>query len=207
MDNRQAVNRGITKRINRSSNDHRALGLGISRQIYVNTTNAVILVVIPLGSFETSMTDFDYTNASFDDLDQRAMDLLVFDDAKDLSVVLKGHLFIERILDSLIEQAVPNPDGLPSLNFDRKVDLANALDVIDAGLASSIKSLNRIRNRYAHRDGYKVTIPELEHLKYEWEPEQQLAYDAACAKGVDDAVLIATLFLLWACQRLLATPT
>ena len=36
------------KRINRSSNDNRALGLGILRQIYVNTTNAVILVVIRL---------------------------------------------------------------------------------------------------------------------------------------------------------------
>ena len=31
------------KRINRSSNDYRALGLGISRQIDANTTNAVIL--------------------------------------------------------------------------------------------------------------------------------------------------------------------
>ena len=34
------------KGINRSSNDYRALGLGISRQTYVNTTNAVILYVI-----------------------------------------------------------------------------------------------------------------------------------------------------------------
>ena len=37
------------KRINRSSNGCRALGLGIYWQIYANTTNAVILYVIPLG--------------------------------------------------------------------------------------------------------------------------------------------------------------
>ena len=43
---RDATDTPDNKRINRSSNDNRALGLGISRQIFVNTTNAVILYVI-----------------------------------------------------------------------------------------------------------------------------------------------------------------
>ena len=38
------------KRMNRSSNDNRALGLKIYWQIYANTTNAVILDVIPLAA-------------------------------------------------------------------------------------------------------------------------------------------------------------
>ena len=48
------------KRINRSSNDTRALGLGIFRQIYVNTTNAVILYVISLQSMTLPTSIFRY---------------------------------------------------------------------------------------------------------------------------------------------------
>ena len=40
--------RGITTRMNRSSNDARALGLVDFRQTFADTTNAVILYVIPL---------------------------------------------------------------------------------------------------------------------------------------------------------------
>ena len=51
------------KGINRSSNDHRALGLGIYWQIYVNTTNAVILYVIRLNQ----LSDASYMAAGVAD--------------------------------------------------------------------------------------------------------------------------------------------
>ena len=55
----------------------------------------------------------DFRTASFDELDQHAMELLVFGTGE-LSPILKGHLFIERVLETLITQNIPNPASLLS---------------------------------------------------------------------------------------------
>jgi hypothetical protein len=43
----------------------------------------------------------DFHAASFDELDQHAMEQLIFG-TEELSPLLKGHLFIERVLETLI---------------------------------------------------------------------------------------------------------
>ncbi len=57
------------------------------------------------------MDALDFNNATFDDLDQYAMEKLVFDTGE-LSPILKGHLFIERVLETLISNNVPHPETL-----------------------------------------------------------------------------------------------
>ena len=151
---------------------------------------------------------FDYGNASFDDLDERAVQLLIFDDSE-IFPILKGHLIIERILDTLIDRNLKHPKRLLTnrrLTFEFKLDLVRALDVIPEYYVSPIMALNKIRNRVAHVKGHEVTIDELKRLKLKWEKIQQKAFEAACTKGVGEAAKIATLFLVWKCLHLIAEP-
>lgn len=152
--------------------------------------------------------EFDYSKATLDDLDEKAMQLLVFD-TKELTSILKGHLFIERILDALIDRNLKHPEHLrrnQRLTFDLKIDLAQAMGVLPERFLSPIKALNSIRNKYAHSENYQVSLEELNRLKLKWHPKQEQAFKVASAKGIEDAALIATLFLTWACMRLLDQP-
>jgi len=53
----------------------------------------------------------DFSTASFDELDQHAMEQLVFGTGE-LSPILKGHLFIERVLETLISENISKPAAL-----------------------------------------------------------------------------------------------
>jgi hypothetical protein len=151
---------------------------------------------------------FDYDKATFDDLDERSVRLLIFDD-KEIFPILKGHLIVERILDTLIDRNLKHPTRLRTnrrLTFELKLDLARALGALPEYYVSPITALNKIRNQIAHVEGHEVTISELKRLKLKWETIQQKAFDVACAKGVGEAATIATLFLVWRCLHLIADP-
>ena len=127
-------------------------------------------------------------------------------DAPDLSVVLKGHLLIEQVIEALISQKMKHPDrffGSQRVTFEMKTDLASALDVIPNAYLSAAKALNNIRNSYAHREDYKLNVEELNSLKIQWDTSQQKAYTLACSKGVEEAVRIAVIFLNWSFLKLL----
>lgn len=53
----------------------------------------------------------DFNNINYNDLDQLARQRLVFD-TKELSSILKGHLFIERLLERYLKANLPNPEVL-----------------------------------------------------------------------------------------------
>lgn len=83
---------------------------------------------------------FDYGKASFDDLDERSVQLLIFDDSE-IFPILKGHLIIERILDTLIDRNLKYSKRLLAnrrLTFEFKLDLVRALDVIPEYYVSPI---------------------------------------------------------------------
>lgn len=142
------------------------------------------------------MTDFQ--RLSFNDLDQLAVQRMIFD-TKELSSILKGHLFIERILERLLKEGLPHPSVLfkSQISFSQKLKIAFAAGIIPEAYFTAITALNRIRNQYAHSDSYQVTIQELNQLKLQWEPVQLKAFEAACSKGIEDAAMISVLFLCW----------
>ncbi|WP_427030091.1 hypothetical protein [Halomonas sp. H2] len=149
----------------------------------------------------------DYSKASFEDLDQHAMEQLVFE-TDELSPILRGHIFIEKILEKLISRNLEKPQALFSRNrgFDLKLDLAKAMGLLDETYYSSLKALNLIRNSYSHRAAYKVSFEELNSLKFGWEPNQKEAYAKACQKGIDEAARIAMIFLCWKTIHLVSSP-
>jgi hypothetical protein len=144
---------------------------------------------------------------TFDELDHHAMEQLVFE-SDEISLLLRGHIFIEKILETLISDNLKNPEALFSKNrsFDLKVNLAKAMALIDEKYNSAFKALNNIRNNYAHGPSYKVTFKELSGLKFDWTAEQDQAYTAACTKGVEEAAKIAMIFLCWKAILLVRSP-
>ena len=113
----------------------------------------------------------DFRTASVDKLDQHAMELLSFGTGE-LSPILKGHLFIERVLATLIAQNIPKPASLLSkhrLSFEIQVDWARSLSLLTETYVSAFNAPNKIRNTYAHAASYKVTFGELTCPKFDRE--------------------------------------
>lgn len=146
----------------------------------------------------------NFNTFNFDELDNLAVQYLIFD-TKELAYILKSHLYVERIIETLIKKKIVKFDTLSKhqLSFNFKVDLAVCLGVLPDKFVGPIKALNKTRNKYAHDSNYQVQMDDLNALKLEWEPIQNKAFVAACAKGIEDAVMIATLFLCWKCISLI----
>ncbi|MCU6500406.1 hypothetical protein LPN04_21650 [Rugamonas sp. A1-17] len=147
----------------------------------------------------------NFEMASHEELDQYGMEMLVFA-SPELSSVLRGHLLIERTLEALIAKKLARPKKLfdkHRITFEMKVDLADAMGVLPPSYVSAAKALNGIRNAYAHREDHKVSLEELNSLKINWEPLQKKAYTAVLAKGHEEAVQLAMIFLNWSFLRLL----
>jgi hypothetical protein len=140
----------------------------------------------------------NFNDLSFDELDQHAVECLVFDD-EEISPILKGHIFIEKILETLIANNLEAPSAFfkKTRSFELKTDLARAMGLINEKHYSAFKAINNIRNKYAHQHDYKVSIEELSSFKFDWEKIQNMAFNGACSKGAGEAARIATLFLCW----------
>lgn len=83
-----------------------------------------------------------------------------------LSVLVKGHLWVERCLNRAIELRADDPSALGTdrLTFAVKLRIAQAFGAVTPEHASVIASLNAIRNRAAHRVDYDLVDDELDGL-------------------------------------------
>ncbi|MFA5921698.1 MAG: hypothetical protein WC856_10470 [Methylococcaceae bacterium] len=146
----------------------------------------------------------NFNELSFDGLDQHAMERLVFDQ-DEMSPILKGHIFIEKVLETLIANNLTNPDAFfrSRRTFELKLDLAYAMALFDEKHYSAFKAINRIRNSYAHTHDYKVSIKDLSSLKFDWVDIQKKAYEVSCTKGAGEAARISIIFLSWKAIALL----
>lgn len=135
------------------------------------------------------------------------MERLVFDD-NEISPILKGHIFIEKVLETLISNNLQNPNAIfnKRRSFELKVDLAVAMGLINKKYVSAFKAINNIRNNYAHKHVYNVSIEELSGFKFDWADVQNQAFKAACTKGAGEAARLATIFLCWKAILLIKEP-
>jgi len=150
----------------------------------------------------------EFKGRLYEEVDQQVMEQLVFDDGA-ISPILKGHLFVERVLEELIEEKLSHPAAILKrgrLSFELKVDLARALGALSENHVSAFKALNNVRNNYAHDGAYQVTFEELNSFKLGWEPIQRKAYEVAREKGANEAARIATIFLCWDALMLVKDP-
>jgi hypothetical protein len=69
-----------------------------------------------------------------------------------LSLVIRGHIYIESALIKLMEQGVPRPEAIDfaRLNFPTKINLAVALGLLSEEEKPGYLALNKLRNKLAH---------------------------------------------------------
>lgn len=148
-----------------------------------------------------------FNNLSFNELDEHVIQKLIFDE-EEMSPILKGHIFIEKILETLISNNLSNSKAFfkRTRSFDLKVDLALAMGIINEKYFSAFKAINKVRNNYAHKHEYRVTIEDLNSFKFEWGATQNEAFNVACTKGAGEAARIATIFLCWKAVYLTKQP-
>ena len=150
----------------------------------------------------------NFNDLTYDELDEHAIQRLVFDN-EEISPVLKGHIFIENVLEDLISYHLKEPKALFSnrRSFELKIDLAKAMGLIDAKHYSAFKCLNNIRNKYAHKHDYAVHLRDLNGLIFDWEAIQKKAFDVAKTKSTAEAARISIIFLCWKAIALIKTET
>ena len=76
-----------------------------------------------------------------------------------LQIILRGHLYIESEILSLLNLALKHPKYILGKNFsfENKLNLAVALGLIAEENIHAYKKLNKIRNNFAHELGYELT--------------------------------------------------
>lgn len=146
----------------------------------------------------------NFADLTHQELDQHVMERLVLE-SDAISPILKGHILIEKILETLISAHLHNPTAFFRTNrsFDLKADLAYAMVLIDHKHFSAFKSINN----YAHKHDYALQLGEVKSFKFDWAEIQNQAFKVACEKGVEEAARLATLFLCWKAMLLIKTPT
>lgn len=68
-----------------------------------------------------------------------------------LQVILRVHLYIERELNTILDELNLNSTSIHSNRFKTKLDIIYKLNVIDKKLYDVLNKLNSIRNEFAHR--------------------------------------------------------
>ena len=66
-----------------------------------------------------------------------------------LGVVIRGHIFVETILNHLLDELVLLNEHLPSLRFEQKVKLCASLGM-RLEIVEPLKELGNIRNAFSH---------------------------------------------------------
>lgn len=144
----------------------------------------------------------------YDSLHNDAIKRLLSDEPGYESLVLRGHLLVERALGILINGALAHPDRLDDtrrLAFDQKIALAEALGVVPGPYAAAIKGLNRLRNAIAHRDGYAPTLNDLLGLRLDWDGAFEARLRREFTDDPGEAINSAIPFLVWTCFELVDT--
>ncbi len=143
----------------------------------------------------------------FKELGEEAVLLLAFEDTEEYRVI-RGHVMIERLLDSLLEKNLTKYRMLLKrhrIYFDLKVDLCLSLKLISDKLGNALHTLNKIRNKLSHEKNPDISQDEIKRLNtgYYEEPMFQKALESVYEKGYKDALMLSTLFLYWEVSRVL----
>ncbi|WP_026478306.1 hypothetical protein [Alkaliphilus transvaalensis] len=92
-------------------------------------------------------------------------DFMDYTETEDLmGIILRGHLFIENELMTLISNVLVNPSKIKLPYFSNKLDAAFSLGIIEEQWYGAFKKLNKVRNNYAHDLRYEFSENDYEDL-------------------------------------------
>jgi len=120
-----------------------------------------------------TVSSFDKANNNTDELFQSYLIKYIYKvrflnppDLDSTLLLLRGHLAIEYFINTIFNLKLVRgkKDLTEGLSFDKKLKLVNSMGLINSDIFSSIKSLNKLRNKIAHEFQYRVNEEDLELL-------------------------------------------
>lgn len=82
----------------------------------------------------------------------------------EVSVVLKAHLFLEQVIDILLEDTLTNPEPVLQETFYKKINILYATGVITNELKEKLLFVNSIRNKFSHEFSYSLSSEDIKKL-------------------------------------------
>jgi hypothetical protein len=100
-------------------------------------------------------------------------------------ILLRGHLWVEALLNQLIEAEAKDPQALDleRMGFRQKVDIAQAFGLIGAGDSQAFGGLNKLRNKLAHNLDGSPSDAEIESLVDLLSGKPKAMFDAVVSTG------------------------
>jgi hypothetical protein len=91
----------------------------------------------------------------------------VSEEINTLSVVLKGHLLIEKEMEALLDTILYDSSvlQLDRKFFPQKVDLLIAIGTFSRDVAKPYKRFNLLRRKYAHNVDYELKVSDIQELE------------------------------------------
>lgn len=87
-------------------------------------------------------------------------------DPNRLVTLVKAHLWIERALNGVIESSFDHPEALnvERMQFASKVNLVEALGIVQPEKAAVVRRINTLRNKAAHRLDWQLDDDDADQL-------------------------------------------
>ncbi|NQT23305.1 MAG: hypothetical protein HQ579_07730 [Candidatus Omnitrophica bacterium] len=91
-----------------------------------------------------------------------------------MTIILKTHLRVESYLDRILFLLLPKPKKILEKTFTLKVDFIESLNVLPGeAIIKKIRTLNTIRNKFAHNLNKKLTTKDINSLLDDWEHDKK----------------------------------
>ena len=86
------------------------------------------------------------------EIDVEQFEQHIFEPESAFEILLRGHLWIENLVQRIIEIKIVNTEvlDLDRMGFRQKIDIAQAFGFIHQEDGNAFKTLNRLRNKLAH---------------------------------------------------------
>lgn len=119
--------------------------------------------------------------ANDDNVNDRHLGALL-ENASALERIIRGHLYIEWALISLIETKLQFPDrvDLGRFTFLQKIELAAAYGFIRPENVPSYNKINALRNKIAHRVDHELAASDVAELANTLSSEIRKIFDERC---------------------------
>jgi hypothetical protein len=149
-----------------------------------------------LDNSETLENDLQDFNKKFIELTRGDID--------ELGTVLKCHLITEYYIDQYISKSYPTVISWDKirLNFSQKIEVINNPQTLTGIYYPALKSLNTLRNKFAHKLGYKIIEEDLIEIR-----TILTAWNSALGKPIPKGVKLIEEFTIWMCAGLNSMTT
>lgn len=92
---------------------------------------------------------------------------IVDPDLDPVLLLLRAHLLTENLIESLIMLVLERGDRIVfkgNLGYYQKVSLLDSFDIVPDELISSLKNLNKVRNKCSHEMDKQITISDIDFI-------------------------------------------